>query len=1498
MKMRSRLTALVLAVLMLISTAAPALAADALPLSVYQSMVDSAADQATSQPVINEGGTLTDAATYIPQQKDLPIYESTTVQELSVLPAGSETVVTVALPQKGKVQLSVGTDGGQWQAQMLGQWINVSGDNGAVCDVTYAKIKSLLDLNGEARFRWLSADGQSVSEMAVFTLTASTQTVVEDEPAAAGEQLAERSSSPMMKTMSARSGETSGNTFSVVINYVFENNVPVADPYTATLAKGSDFDATVVFPKIQGYLPYLGTDTETSEKLDLNIKNIQADVTYTVTYKPTNVNYTVIHYWQNVDNDNYTEHERETLQGLTKSTVPDVDKKYPGFHSLLYEKPEIAADGSTVVEVYYDRLYYLMNFDMDGGYGTEPIYDRYGAAIGKVKEPTKEGYSFKGWTATEKGTDAVDLPKTMPAENRTYYAIWEADATAKVTLVFWGENEDDEEYSYKADQTKILYLKPGNEFTYNEEKMLVCDIEEHQHDSKCIACGKTKHTHTIADGCYELACTFSHTHSKACYPGALGDGISTNAILQRLPKDPVEGQVNEVWGSTYVYIDGIWYFYSGSVENNQAPTTCNNGNHTHDDACYKLICSRDEHTHSASCYDCGVQEHSHTSDCYLQGAGWDSTKWVFKKSDTVTVAADGSTIVNVYYDRVEYSVQFYSNQNCTNEYTDLKITAKWGASILSKWPTYKGSSSWLVEGKDDTWQNSIQTMPVGGAKFWGPKTGSDSYSAYYYVEVIPGESGTVHNGVTYKLHHTDISSSSGNVTDEERYAIKGFTFKEGTANGTSYNNAKFYYTRNSYQLTFNDGYNDVKSETVKYEVALSAYKDYVPDAPSAYEPGSVMFGGWYQNPMCTGEEYKLADHRMPANDVLLYAKWVPVNRTVSFYLDKAAYDDQTKLTTHPDVIVPHGSLVKDPIADPTNSSYKFIGWFYMENGEEKAFDFATMPVTKDLQVYGKWSSDVLKQYTVYFKLNGTDTEIADPITGSALAGRAKTFDAKGGEELYANYQEGYFPLVQSHTITLDIEDETKNTFTFWYVQKEAVPYSVYYVTEQQNEAGTLQSIELDGKTYYMVAETDVHSDNRKAVVTEQFKVVQGYVPDAYQKRLIINGTEGAVNQIIFVYTADTKHAYYKITHYTQNLDGQTWTEYETSQAQGDIGTRYTASAKEIDGFTYRNIEYVVNNQQVTEDITADGAKLTAQGLEINLYYVRNEYPYEVRYLEKNTGKELHAPKTSTGKYGQVISESAIDIDGYTAIDPTAQTLNIRIETLQDGETELTAHLNVITFYYTENEVTFNYIPVGPEGCGADGKPLATAAGTVDTETETVKVKTGLPVGSTATASSNVYKFVGWYSDAECTQPVDTSWLKDDGTTIVPAVTTTNDGETFTYYAKFEYNLTSLTIVKDGYAETASIDPNQTFIFKVTGGDLGDGIMVSINGDGSKTISGLAVGETYTVTEMESWSWRYDSDSSKSITLQPTGNTVTINNTREHIYWLDGNAVSETNVYGN
>ena len=1349
-----------------------------------------------------------------------------------------------SLPRNKKVTLTAQAKDAksfQWQIQAGNTlWVDISGETGRTIQVSYAMVASLLSGNKVA-LRCKTDAG--VSNAVTVTVTApkvepqaesQAEPQVEpqvDSPLASQSVMSYALANTALQNDTAAddisgTGETPSTTYNVVINYVFENNEIVADPYTASLAAGSNFSATVTFPTVQGYLPYVSEVQQNS--IDLNYTAIDQNYTYNVVYKPTNVDYTVIHYQQNLDNDNYTEEARETKQGLTNSTVPDVAKTYDGFYALLYEKPNIAADGSTLVEVYYDRYYYLMNFDLDGGYGVEPIYARYGAPIRYEGTPTKAGYTFNGWSLN--GENVTEIPSTMPAENRTYKAVWEADDTAKVTVVFWGENANDEEYSYiKSAQVNV---KPGTEFTFTVNGVLTCTEEEHDH---------------IVSGC-TLICKDTHTHTLSCYGLTSSDKNDMNSWPEREHLKDFQNRYGSFTsGMVYVYngiLDNYYYLYFNGSWYEASSALGSDGEMA------KAVKCTYSHTHTDDCYGCGKTEHSHTSDCYMNGAGLDSNLWKFVKSDTVTVAADGSTVVNVYYDRTEKTLTFKYNYSKRNYQSTETITAKWGSNIAEQYKkiaTNAGSSFWSATSDgEQPWTNYFGVMPQTSATYYNRgKTGSDGTMTYWGQD-LNGE---------YTVKLFEVTGVGGySVSDEDRYEFQGFTYDHGASNNSSCAGATFYYTRNSYTLTFNDGYNDVKKESVKYEASLSTYSSYVPEVPSAYEAGSVIFGGWYLNPECTSAEYKLDEHNMPADNVLLYAKWVPVTHKVEFYLDRAALNAGTKLDTHPDITVPHGSKVTD-VANPTNGSYTFVGWFYMENGVEKAFDFANMPVNKDMKVYGKWSSNVLKQYTIYYKIQGTDTEIAAPTTGSALAGVTKTFEAKGGADLYANYQEGYFPVTKSHSITLDInataENDT-NVYTFWYVQKDAVPYTVKYLNKETGEP-------LAG-----VPEKTV-SDNRKAVVTETFVPVSGMMPDAYQKRLVVSAEEGAVNEIIFYYTEDTTHAYYKITHYTENLakDAQgntTWTEYASSQAVGDIGETYSAYPMTIPGFTY--------DSSVAGTVAS--GELTANGLELKLYYTRNSYPYQVRYLEQGTGNQLADPKNGTDKYGQVISERAIDIENYDAVAPTSQTLNIKIE-----ESQTEAKLNIITFYYKEQEVTINYVVVGPNGCG-----------TVSPTSETLKVLSGTAQGSTPTANSG-FRFVGWYTDADCTVAVTEANGSVVDTKFTPAKV---DGKNVaaTYYAKFEHDITDLTITKK-YAAGALLDNNQSAVFTVTGGGIS--VDVVIHGAGSVTIKGLKVGATYTVTEKTDWSWRYGQQGSQSIPLKADAaqNTVTFNNTLKNNKWLTGGA---------
>ena len=100
-----------------------------------------------------------------------------------------------------------------------------------------------------------------------------------------------------------------------------------------------------------------------------------------------------------------------------------VVKDKAGFTAGTVTQTTIAADGSTVVKIYYTRNSYTLTWDMNGGKENATGYTtgtvKFGADINKPSEdPTKTGYTFAKW---DKYTDGM----TMPANNLTVTAQWE-----------------------------------------------------------------------------------------------------------------------------------------------------------------------------------------------------------------------------------------------------------------------------------------------------------------------------------------------------------------------------------------------------------------------------------------------------------------------------------------------------------------------------------------------------------------------------------------------------------------------------------------------------------------------------------------------------------------------------------------------------------------------------------------------------------------------------------------------------------------------------------------------------------------------------------------------------------------------------------------------------------------------------------------------------------------------------------------------------------------
>lgn len=253
-----------------------------------------------------------------------------------------------------------------------------------------------------------------------------------------------------------------------------------------------------------------------------------------------------------------------------------------------------------------------------------------------------------------------------------------------------------------------------------------------------------------------------------------------------------------------------------------------------------------------------------------------------------TIAGDGSTIVNVYYKRATYTLTFRV-QTWGGWQTLKTVTKKWEQNLdTSDWYTYDGDNNYTINGSKRMIA-FLSVMPMNGATLNAIGDSGRSNTATYYVETLNGQEADAiqENGRWFTVHHTDTTKgTAGNtVGPEDRYPITGFNLipSMGTQVGKSYKNAKFYYERASFDIIYiNNGGEGNKTASYKYEADISgagnAYKPTIP--PAGKE--DYVFAGWYADP--TGQtEYKFDGKTMPAQNITVYAKWVPPTYTVTLY---------------------------------------------------------------------------------------------------------------------------------------------------------------------------------------------------------------------------------------------------------------------------------------------------------------------------------------------------------------------------------------------------------------------------------------------------------------------------------------------------------------------------------------------------------------------------------------------------------------------------------------
>ena len=737
----------------------------------------------------------------------------------------------------------------------------------------------------------------------------------------------------------------------------------------------------------------------------------------------------------------------------------------------------------------------------------------------------------------------------------------------------------------------------------------------------------------------------------------------------------------------------------------------------------------------------------------------------------------------------------------------------------------------------------------------------------------------------------------GTVTENANYDTD---YKNGKLQSVDY---YFYYTRNGpYILNFwnhSQYMVDGEGELFYYGASLSKFqlsdnnkfmtegysyegKQYGPYYPPTLEPGAYTFMGWYTTAECLeGTKVNWTTMTMPDSNLTVYAKWEPIKYNTHFYMD---YDRYTKGVAYKTVEgIPHGTkmvLPSDFNPIPTfedengikNSEYRFVGWFYIDDdGTKKAFNPSEMAVRKELHLFAEWTTRSVQEYQVLYAHGQYDEEtgkyvsasppfqMAKETTGYALEATTKTFTAKPKAQLTqfpaGSNSELWLPHTNSHSIVMRAPDdpteenpnpENPNTYTFYYVMKDSVNYTVKYL-----DAATGAPL-IEAKEYTV----------KYAVVTETFQYIKDYIPDAFHKRLILSANEEE-NVITFYYTKDevidsgdagggtgsvpeTKHARYLVVHHypavPNDPDSEDY-EYE-EQGLGEVGKTVTVPESGREGFEFDEeaTEEATKEANASVQQTADG-KWTVSGvvttgedannkpLILHLHYKRATYAYKVEHRDWETKEIIKVnEKDLNAVFESTVSATSKEIVGYDVYAPdensTSKTLTLKISNHQDQ--------NVITFYYIRKKVTIHYLPV------CTNKDLTEGFGGVSNPLDYNKAE---PDGSQAAAAPG-FHFKGWYTDWG-TEKEKQVWAE---ATWKPTVNTGTGIYEYTYYAVFEPITLTISHIH--------MEPGDSAVYEVVQGNTVVSRVMLTGEKDSVTLYAIPAG-TYTVREVSSWTWTYN-----------------------------------------
>ena len=978
-----------------------------------------------------------------------------------------------------------------------------------------------------------------------------------------------------------------------------------------------------------------GKGTSYSDGSDF-VVTITEDITlYAQWAEGTGTVYKVEHWQQNIVDDEYTLTETDTLTGTTATQTNAAAKAYTGFSSKSFEQTTIAANGSTVVKIYYDRNIITYTFKANGGAWAGDTTDKtvsgkYGATVTVPASPAKTGYTFSKWDST--------VPATFGTENLTFTAAYTASNATAYKVEHWQQNINDDGYTLTATDnltgtTATQTIAAAREYTgFTSKSFEQATITANGSTVVRIEYDRNIITYTFkANGGNWSGKTEDKTLS-----GKFGATVT-------VPTAPAKtgytfgswnAAIPETFGSANVTFTAQWVEGTGTaykVEHYQQ--NADDNEYTLKDTENLVGTTAAQTAATAKTYD------NFTAGAVTQ----------------TSIAADGSTVVEIYYTRNNVTLTLNLDGGALGTQTGTAtITGRYGSTYTIETPAKTGYTF-------ASWSSTLPAKLEAGTytAIYTAKTDT-KYTVEHYQQNIDDDE--------YTLTETEsLTGTTATTTNAAAKNYTGFTANSVAqttiaSNGTSV--VKIYYDRNTITYTFDaDGGNwsgSIADQTVsgKFGAAVTA-----PSAPTKMGYTFKAWSGTSSVPATFGVTPLTFTATYTANTNTVYKvehwqqniadnDYTPLSAetetkfgTTGSQTNAVAksYDGFRAKTFTQETISANGNTVVKIYYDRTTATYTFNA-----NGENESD--------------GKWN-DNSETKTVSGKYGATVTEPAAPTkigyTFSTWSGTTSVPETFGTENLTftASYTpntdtaykvEHWQQNAEDDEYTLKETDEltgttatTTNAVAKSYTGFRAKSFEQTTIDAngstviriEYNRDVITYTFKADGGNWNGTTANKTVSGKFGATVTAPATPAKtGYTFSTWTGTASVPETFGTESLTFTAgYTPNTDTAY-KVEHYQQNANDDEYTLVATDNLTGTTATQTAATAKTYEHFTAGTV--------TQSEIAADGSTV------VRINYTREIVTFTL-VLDGGTLGEQTGTITRTGKYGQTVNISAPIRAGYS-----------------------------------------------------------------------------------------------------------------------------------------------------------------------------------------------------------------------------------------------------------